>query len=290
MRKHVLVTGINSRIGNSLEKYLIENDTAKEVIVERKSLKSGIPKEEELSRFDVIIHVAAITQTDTHKLSPEVEAKYYEVNTDLTIKLAQKAKECDVKHFIYLSTMMVYGNPGFLNEHFLIDGNTIPHPQCVYGKSKYEGESILSLADESFSVSIIREPLIYGPSFDGEISKLGKLSKIIHVFPNIKCKKSIIHQHNLCVLIGEIVEQERGGVFCPQDKDCLTISELYARMSRCNGKRIILIPVMGWFMKLMALFISPIMSLCSDIAYDERLSIIEGIDYQLYSIEDMWKE
>ncbi len=55
---------------------------------------------------------------------------YYKVNRDLTFELAKKSKEENIKQFIFLSSMSVYG----LNEG-LIDENTILNPKTNYGKS-----------------------------------------------------------------------------------------------------------------------------------------------------------
>src|SRR5699024_4946803 len=106
---------------------------------------------------------------------------YYVVNRDLTDAVAKKAKNEGVKHFIFLSTMSVYGlNEGIINEH------TPLKPKTHYGKSKLQAEErIKLLATDTFKVAIIRPPMIYGKGCKGNYQRLRKLALMTPVFPDI---------------------------------------------------------------------------------------------------------
>lgn len=66
-------------------------------------------KDYDFSQYDIIYHVAGIAHADVGNVSDETKEKYYQVNTDLTIEVAQKAKDENVKEFIFMSSMIVYG-------------------------------------------------------------------------------------------------------------------------------------------------------------------------------------
>src|SRR5699024_5672343 len=79
------------------------------------------------SEFDVILHVAGIVHNSVKKQ----DHIYYDVNSDLTYAIAQKAKQDGINQFIFLSTMSVYGKSiGEINK------DTSKQPNDLYGKSK----------------------------------------------------------------------------------------------------------------------------------------------------------
>src|SRR5699024_3355509 len=102
--KKILITGVNSYVGNSLEKRL-EKDSEK-YQVDKVSLRDSSWKEKDFSTYNSIVHVAGIAH---RKETKENEHLYYQVNRDLAFRVAKKAKDNGVKHFIFLSSMSVYG-------------------------------------------------------------------------------------------------------------------------------------------------------------------------------------
>src|SRR5690606_4851767 len=127
--KKILITGKNSYVGNSFEKWL--GNYPGEYHVEQISLRNNSWKNEDYSKFDTILYVAGIAHVST---DPKMEELYYRVNRDLTIEVAKKAKEDGVKQFIFMSSIIVYGNA--TSDKKVIDSKTIPKPSNFYGKSK----------------------------------------------------------------------------------------------------------------------------------------------------------
>ena len=66
------------------------------------------------------------------------------MNTDLTIEVAQKAKEENVKEIIFMSSMIVYGESAPSGKKKIIDENTIPTPAHFYGDSKLQADVAIS--------------------------------------------------------------------------------------------------------------------------------------------------
>ena len=149
-----------------------------------------------------------------------------------------------VKQFIYLSTMMVYGNAVSIGKRFIIDDKTTPIPQCTYGKSKLEAEEILSLCDNQFKVLIVREPIVYGEDFNGEMMKLSHIAKKIGIFPKVKSEKSWIYQGNLCEFLKIGIEKSLSGIYCPKDRENISTSEIYRKLAEVQGKKVVIIPCM----------------------------------------------
>src|SRR5690625_175594 len=102
--KRILITGKNSYVGNRLEEWL--SQYPKDYEVHKISVRNDDWKKEDFSIYDSIVHVAGIVHQKENKKNAFL---YYKINRDLTYNLAQKAKTDGVPHFIFLSTMSVYG-------------------------------------------------------------------------------------------------------------------------------------------------------------------------------------
>ena len=166
--KKILITGANSYIGTSLEKWLGKNPD--KYYVDTVSTRDDAWKKKDFSEFDVVFHVAGIAHI---KETKENQDLYYKVNRDLAFEAAKKAKAGGVKQFVFLSSMSIYGQ-----DVGPIGINTIPNPKTAYGKSKYEAETmVLELEDDSFKVAILRPPMVYGPNSKGNYQLLSKFAK-----------------------------------------------------------------------------------------------------------------
>ena len=140
--KKILITGANSYIGTSFEKYL-NNNYFNDYEVDTADMIDGTWREKSFNGYDVVFHVAGIAHQKENKNNAHI---YYEVNRDLAVETAKKAKNDGVKQFIFLSSMSVYGM-----ETGVITKKTSPSPKTNYGKSKLQAEEhITSLRDESF--------------------------------------------------------------------------------------------------------------------------------------------
>ena len=105
--KKVLITGANSYIGTSFEKYMKQFDGYQ---IDTMDMIDGTWRQNDFSGYDTVFHVAGIAHSETGKISEERKQIYYKVNTDLTIETAKKAKYDGVKQFIFMSSAIVYGD------------------------------------------------------------------------------------------------------------------------------------------------------------------------------------
>ena len=102
-KKKILITGANSYIGTSVERWLNNQEGSYEV--DTLDLKNEKWTRYDFSSYDVIYHVAGIAHADMGRVTEETKKLYYSVNTDLAIKVAKKAKIFD--HLPKMSTFFL---------------------------------------------------------------------------------------------------------------------------------------------------------------------------------------
>ena len=135
--KKVLITGAGSYIGTTFENWIRDNSDT--ITTDTLDMKDASWKEQDFSGYDAIFHVAGIAHADVGKVTEEQKALYYKVNTDLTIECAKKAKEDGAKQFIFMSSIIVYGESAGLGKELVITRNTPLSPANFYGDSKVKG-------------------------------------------------------------------------------------------------------------------------------------------------------
>ena len=111
-------------------------------------------KAHDFSIYDTVLHAAGIAHADTGKVSNEEKQLYYEINRDLAVDAAKKARESGVKQFIYLSSIIIYGEGGTAQGgHHRITARTRPQPANFYGNSKWQGDrGVRALGTDRFKV------------------------------------------------------------------------------------------------------------------------------------------
>ncbi len=233
--KNILITGAGSYIGMCFEKYIKEFS---DYTVETLDMINPEWEKKDFSSFDVIYHVAGIA----HRKETEENAQlYYDVNRDLTVKVAEKAKKEGVKHFVFLSSMSVYGV-----EEGVITRETAPNPKSNYGKSKIQAEEKLSeLADENFLVAIMRPPMVYGEGCKGNYQMLVKFAKMLPVFPDFRNERSMVHVDNLSKFVKDLIDNEKTGLFFPQDESYTCTCQMVKEIGKSMGKNIKLLKIMN---------------------------------------------
>lgn len=229
MTKKILITGKNSYIGRSFIEYCEKNEVDFEI--DELDVRGDEWKTVDFSPYDVVYHVAGIAHIkETKKNKP----LYYQVNRDLAVEVANKTKISGVKHFIFMSTMSVYG---LVEGH--IDMDTPTNPVNAYGKSKLEAEEeIFFLKNDSFIISVIRPPMIYGPGSKGNYSTLSKLAKKTKFFPKIDNKRSMLFIDNLSIFLASIIKKPVSNYYYPQNCEYVSTTELVNEISLYHKNKI----------------------------------------------------
>lgn len=228
--KKILITGANSYIGMSFENYIKKN-YPDDYEVDTVDMIDGTWRDKDFSGYDAVFHVAGIAhQKETKENAPI----YYKVNRDLAIETAQKAKNEGVSHFVFLSSMSVYGM-----ETGIVTKETVPNPKTNYGISKWQAEQGLSsLTSDDFKVAVIRPPMVYGEGCKGNYQFLTKVVKKSPIFPRVNNQRSMIHIDNLVSFVKMIIDEQLGGVYCPQNREYVKTVEMAASIAKKLNKKI----------------------------------------------------
>jgi len=230
----ILITGKNSYVGTSLEKWLSREPAKYEI--KTADMIDGSWEAIDFSIFDVVFHVAAVVHKKERRKSRDI---YFKVNRDLAVEVAHKAKKSGVKQFVFMSSMAVFGEIGKVGEDLVIHDNTPVNPKSFYAESKAAAErAMLKLKDEAFKIVILRPPMVYGHGCPGNYSLLEKLALKSPVFPMIENKRSMISIDKLCQEIKYHMDNESSGTFHPQDDKYVNTSLLVKEIALNNGKKI----------------------------------------------------
>ena len=225
--KRILIIGANSYIGTRLSAYLAR--FSEQYTVETLSVHGQTPDEYDFHGADAIVHVAAIVhRKDTEKLQPLYDA----VNCDLAATVAEKAKREGVRQFVLMSSIGVYGKI-----EGVIDENSALQPKTRYDRSKLSAERrIAPLADDTFSVTILRSPVVFGPGAKGNPARLERVAKRLPFCPDFENRRSVVRIETLCETIKGLLDEPRSGIFFPQEPAPVSTSELILQMMREQGR------------------------------------------------------
>ena len=202
--KKVLITGASGFIGSYLKEHLSGYE------ISTLSLRDSNWKDQPIDA-DVVIHCAGLAHSRGYS-----SEDYFEINSKLTIDFAQHCMKT-VSHFIYLSSLIVYGegNVG------LINSNSPLEPISAYGKSKVEAEKgLLQLQNKDYKVSILRLPLVYGKGVSGNLRTLVRFSKYIFVLPRFKNQRAMINLQFIVEFVESIIKKPTSeSIFILVDKE-----------------------------------------------------------------------
>ncbi len=227
----VLITGATGFIGSWLTKFFLEN--GKDVVAHGSScdsieklkqfLKNIRPSTKieywaqnffdqswnfpDLSKISAIIHCAAATKI--REGTTENYDKYFELNALATKRIAKKALESKIDHFIYVSSGQVFGIPS----NFPITELTPKNPINLYGYTKLIAESIIcSLGGLGLNFSIVRPFSVYGIGHNNIISiiteKVHRNEKIT-VYGDGAQTRSFMHINDVCKAIELILGNKK---------------------------------------------------------------------------------
>ena len=187
--------------------------------VDSVSGRTGEWQDMDFSGYDVVVVCSALVHKNEKKLGWPA---YLQANAILPVRIAEKAKATGVSHYIFLSSLAVYGR----GQERITAGQR-PSPETYYGHSKYLAEQILlPMADDAFTVTIVRPPMVYGERAKGSYRQLQRLAAVLPLFPRIENQKSVISLQNLCRFLRAVIVSRPGGIFHPQDRVYRSTTEL----------------------------------------------------------------
>ena len=287
--KKILITGANSYIGMSFEKYIKEN-YPDDYTVDTVDMIDGNWRNKGFSGYDSVFHVAGIAHADNGKISAEKEKLYRSVNTDLTVETAKKAKADGVKQFIFMSSAIVYGDSAPIGKSKVITRDTPVSPANCYGDSKVQAENgIRSLDDDNFNVVILRPPMIYGKGSKGNYPLLAKIAMKTPMFPKVENTRSMLYIENLCEFVRLMIENDEQGTFWPQNAEYSNTSELVKLIAEAHGKKVRLVRGFCWALKIMSHVTGLVNKAFGSLSYEQDMSEYK-VEYRKQNLSNSVRE
>lgn len=282
--KKVMLVGVGGYIGGKFTEYIKKNYP--DWKIDAVDSMNGIWKSADFHGYDAVYNVSGLAHANARQGSDE---QYYAVNGQLPIDAAKKAKEEGVPLFVQMSSQIVYGDMSGLGEEKLITADTIPSEPTIYGKSKMMAErGLQELVDDKFQVAIMRPPLIYSEFARDNFPRLVNFAKKMPIFPKLENKQSMVYVDNLCELIKLIIENNKGGIYYPQQECYIETSKIVADIAKAVGNKMwqtrIFNPALKVLSKLPQLGF--IHKAFGSIAYDMSLSNHFNGKYRVVSYEE----
>lgn len=279
----VLITGAGSYVGESVKAYILKTST--DVEIDAVDTINDAWKKADLSKYDVVYHVAGIAHVNA---DPKMEPLYYKVNRDLTIEVAKAAKVAGVKQFIFMSSMIVFHeSQSLIKEVITLD--TKPNPNGFYGDSKLQAENGLhDLECPAFNICILRPPMIYGPNSKGNLPRLAKLAVKTPVFPAYHNQRSMLYIDNLAEFVKQTIKRELSGTFYPQNGELSDTVEIIRFFAKAGDKKIGIWSVLKPFVTLGSKFLQPLNKMFATYYYDPQMSKMD-FEYQVVGFEESLK-
>jgi UDP-glucose 4-epimerase len=159
---------------------------------------------------DVVVHLAAIVHTPMGYANP---TWLEQVNHWGTSRLAEECLEAGVSHFVYASSIAVYG-PRKIGDEAAKESDACS-PLGPYAHSKYHAErSVLSVHARGLPVTILRFGILYGLSvstrFDAVVNRFAFLAGIgrpLTVYGHGEQRRSFVHVRDASSAIDLSIQQ-----------------------------------------------------------------------------------
>ena len=130
------------------------------------------------NKYDALMHFAGFVQVEESVKYPN---KYFENNTENSIKLFNICKKNGLNKIIFSSTAAAYGS---VSENKIIDETTNLNPQNPYAESKIKTENFLFENKDDFKFIILRYFNVAGADKNYKTGQIGK-HKPTHVIKNL---------------------------------------------------------------------------------------------------------
>ncbi|HEY4148715.1 MAG TPA: NAD-dependent epimerase/dehydratase family protein [Chitinophagaceae bacterium] len=223
--KRVAVTGCTGFVG---KRFLAYNHNRFDIIPV--SLRDTDIASLDLHHVSTVVHLAG----KAHQMQPIEDKIYFDINYELTRKLAETAKLQGVQQFVYISSTKVYGD----DIKGKLDEQSPCAPTDAYGASKLKAEQYLQAAGTAtFKVAIVRPPLVYGPEVKGNMIRLLELAGKNYPLPFGRSgnARSMVFVDNLVELINTIITSQSEGVFVAGDREPIATDRLILLIRKYLG-------------------------------------------------------
>ncbi len=199
-----------------------------------------------LDGIDTVFHLGARASFESYRrLRPTI--------VDGTLRLGQVAADAGVGHFVYSSSLFVFGG-----QDIPIGSDTQPQPSMGYGHAKLEAEDGLDAisAETGMTVASLRLPHVYGP----QSILFQQVRKGLAIFPGRmgnRCGQ--LHVSDAARVLAAVGASKWTGRSTVADGDTVTWTQFFAVLEEMYP-RLRLVTMPSWFAYTGAAVLEPIAS------------------------------
>ena len=287
--RRVLITGAGSYVGEAFRNYASSHYPS--LTVDTADMLDPASRQSHFSEYDTVFHVAGIAHADIGKADEKTRQNYYAVNRDLAVEAAKAAKASGVRQFVFMSSMIIYGESYPYKRQRMIDEYTLPCPANFYGDSKWQADKeIRKLGSKDFAVAVLRPPMIYGCGCKGNYPALRRLARALPVFPDADNCRSMLYIDNLCEFLCLLILSGESGVYFPQNEEYSSTAKLARAIKREAGRELTLSSLLTAAVAIGSHIPGKtgrlVKKAFGNNAYSQTLSVYRGLEYRVCSLED----
>jgi len=197
-----------------------------------------------LAGVEAVVHLAARVHRPYEENAAEL---YRSINIEGTLRLARCAAQAGVRHFIFVSTVLVHGRRNDGRAPF--SEKDVLTPRSLYGLSKAAAEAGLrKLAQEcDMRITVVRPPLVYGSGAKGNFAALTKAVRLGLPLPfaAIHNHRAFLSVENLASFIARRLANPDGrfDIFLVADAEQVSTPDFIRRLAKAAGTRPRLFPM-----------------------------------------------
>jgi nucleoside-diphosphate-sugar epimerase len=247
----ILVTGSTGFVGRHLCSLLVHQGHEVSGVVRSPSRSAALPMKVNsvtwdlpgpvpsglLDGIDTVLHLAARVHVMHDRSSTALET-YRALNVQPTRRLLLAARESNVRHFVFVSSVKVHGemNPD------VVSADDPLRPADPYAISKAEAEQLIREESGSMSWTIVRPTFVFGAGGAGNFARLIALVRLASRVPlplgSIRNGRSLVYVENLASLLATCAVDPRAArrVFLAADVESPSTPELMRRLGRALGR------------------------------------------------------
>ena len=264
----VLITGANGFIGKAIGDQISEKNISKNAFqlyrLTNSKLKSGkvgagfkdvknafladisdyenLIEAVKIEGIDVIIHSAGLA----HQFGKQAKDDFWKINVQGTENIAKLGVKLQIKHFILISSVSVYGTTQAKQSNSYtssgISEDAICNPQGFYARSKLESEkvAIRICKENKIALTILRLATVIGEEDKGNVARLiNAIDKKRFVWIGSgENLKSLIYKKDVARACLEVVGKSKGTDIFNVTAQPVKMNEIVSQISLSLGKRV----------------------------------------------------